>query len=84
MPFGIKSAQEVFQKRIAQNFDNMEGVELDIDDILSWAKVKRNTTKDLELFYRSARTLTSLSTRKSACSTNQKLFILGMLSHRIE
>ena len=36
MPFGIKSAQEVFQKRISQQFDDLEGVATDIDDILIW------------------------------------------------
>ena len=34
MPFGIKSAQEIFQKRMTQNFGDLEGVETDIDDIL--------------------------------------------------
>ncbi|XP_062570142.1 uncharacterized protein LOC134232211 [Saccostrea cucullata] len=46
MPFGIKSAQEVFQKRIAQHFDSIEGVEVVIDDILVWGEIKRNTTDD--------------------------------------
>ncbi len=36
MPFGIKSAQEVFQKRMSQSFGDLEGVETDIDDILVW------------------------------------------------
>ncbi|XP_055997848.1 uncharacterized protein K02A2.6-like [Ostrea edulis] len=35
MPFGIKSAQELFQKRISQHFCHIPGVEVDIDhDIL--------------------------------------------------
>ena len=33
-PFGIKSAQEVFQKRMSQHFGDLEGVETDIDDII--------------------------------------------------
>ena len=33
-PFEIKSAYEVFQKRMNQHFGDMEGVETDIDDIL--------------------------------------------------
>ena len=37
-PFGIKSAQEVFHKRVAQHFENIPGVETDIDDILIWGK----------------------------------------------
>ena len=36
MPFGIKSAQEIFQKRMHQNFGDLAGVETDIDDILVW------------------------------------------------
>ena len=36
MPFGIKSAQEIFQKRMSQLFGDLPGVETDIDDILVW------------------------------------------------
>ena len=36
MPFGIKSAQEVFQKRMSQLLGDLPGVETDIDDILVW------------------------------------------------
>ena len=36
MPFGIKSAQEVFQKRMCQLIGDLPGVETDIDDILVW------------------------------------------------
>jgi hypothetical protein len=38
MPFGIHSAQEVFHKRINHLFEDLEGVETDIDDILVWGK----------------------------------------------
>ena len=34
MSFGIKSAQEVFQKQICQVFGDLPGVKTDIDDIL--------------------------------------------------
>jgi len=34
--FGIKSAQEVFQKRISLMFGDLSGVETDIDVILVW------------------------------------------------
>ncbi|CAC5396265.1 unnamed protein product [Mytilus coruscus] len=40
MPFGIKSAQEVFQKRVSQLFENLKGVETDIDDILVWGTTR--------------------------------------------
>ena len=36
MPFGILSAQEVFQKRIQQHFDDILGCGTDIDDFLIW------------------------------------------------
>ena len=36
MPFGIKSALEVFQKRMSQLFGDLPGVEMDIDDIFVW------------------------------------------------
>ena len=36
MPFGIKSAQEVFQKRMSQSLGDLQGVETDINDILVW------------------------------------------------
>ena len=36
MPFGIKSAQEVFQKIVYQYFEDIEGVDVAIDDILIW------------------------------------------------
>ena len=38
MPYGIHSAQEVFHKRVSQNFDGISQVETDIDDILVWGK----------------------------------------------
>ena len=42
MPFGIKLAQEIFQKRMTQNFGDLEGVETDIDDILIWGKTEEH------------------------------------------
>jgi len=42
MPFGIKSAQEVFQKRMAQCFEDLPGVETDIDDIIVWGTSKED------------------------------------------
>ena len=48
MPFGIKSAQEIFQKRMTQNFGDLEGVETDIDDILVWGKTEEEHHKRLK------------------------------------
>ena len=38
LPFGIKSAPEVMHETISQMFDNIEGVECYIADILIWGK----------------------------------------------
>ena len=38
MPFGIRSAQEVFHKRLHELMFDLPGVETDIDDILVWGK----------------------------------------------
>ncbi len=42
-PFGIKSAQEVFQKRMSQAFGDLVGVKTDVDDILVWGATEENT-----------------------------------------
>ena len=49
MPFGIHSAQEVFHKRISQHFEDLEGVETDIDDILVWGTTMRDMIADCAL-----------------------------------
>lgn len=48
MPYGISSAPEVFQKRIRQIYDNLEGVEIYIDDVLIWGKDLRQHNERLE------------------------------------
>ena len=48
-PFGIKSAQEVYQKRISQLFEDIEGVETDIDDILIWGRSKEEHDQRLKM-----------------------------------
>ena len=45
MPFGIRSAQEVYQKRISQIFENLEGVETDIDDIIIWGQTEEHNRR---------------------------------------
>ncbi|KAK3737375.1 hypothetical protein QZH41_002290 [Actinostola sp. cb2023] len=40
MPFGIHSAQEVFHKRLHELFQDLSGVETDIDDILVWGRTR--------------------------------------------
>ena len=48
MPFGIKSAQEVFQKRMNQLLGDLPGVETDIDNILVWGTNQEEHDERLE------------------------------------
>ena len=48
MLFGIKSEQEVFQKRITQVFGDFPGVEADIDNILVWRTTKTEHDECIE------------------------------------
>ncbi|CAB3989788.1 Hypothetical predicted protein [Paramuricea clavata] len=48
MPFGIHSAQEVFHKRIDELFQDLDGVETDIDDILVWGTTIEEHDERLE------------------------------------
>ncbi|KAK3754747.1 hypothetical protein QZH41_000060 [Actinostola sp. cb2023] len=45
MPFGIHSAQEVFHKRLHELFQDLSGVETDIDDILVWGRTREGTRR---------------------------------------
>ena len=38
LPFGLNCAQEVYHKRVHEMFDDMEGVETDIDDVLIFGR----------------------------------------------
>jgi len=40
MPMGIKSAPEIYQSAMMDMFENMDGVECVMDDILIWARTK--------------------------------------------
>ncbi|CAC5369074.1 unnamed protein product [Mytilus coruscus] len=52
MPFGIRSAQEVYQKRISQIFENLEGVETDIDDIIIWGQTEEEHGRSFQTVLR--------------------------------
>ncbi|GFR76495.1 retrovirus-related Pol polyprotein from [Elysia marginata] len=44
MPFGIKSAPEVFQKTMEKFFSDLERVACYVDDLCIWSKTKRLNT----------------------------------------
>ena len=66
MPFGIKSVQEVFQKRITQVIGGLPGVETDIDDILVWGLQRQNMMNVLKLCYRGVKRSVSLLMKTDA------------------
>lgn len=71
-PFGIKSAQEVFQKRIAQHFDNIDGVEVDIDDILVWGRNEEDHNRRLRAVLQRCKEINLPLTRTDVYSINPK------------
>ena len=48
MPFGIHSAQEIFHKRVNRLFEDLDGIETDIDDVLVWGRTIEEHDKRLE------------------------------------
>ena len=54
MPFGIRSAQEVFHKRV-HKFSDIRGVETDIDDIIVWGRTLQQHDKRLKATLERAR-----------------------------
>ena len=48
LPFGLNCAQEVYHKRVHQMFDDMEGVETDIDDVLIFGRTKEEHDRNLK------------------------------------
>ena len=65
-PFGIKSAQEVYQKRISQLFEDIEGVETDIDDILIWDRSKEEHDQRLKMAFKRCEDI-GLTLNKDKC-----------------
>ena len=67
MPFGIKSAQEIFQKHISQLLGDLPGVETDIDDILVWGKSKEEHDQRLTAVLKRCEEI-NLTLNKDKCS----------------
>lgn len=55
MPFGICSAPEVFQKKVSQIFENIEGCEVIMDDILIWGNDEREHNERLKIVLETAK-----------------------------
>ena len=67
MPFGIKSAQEVFQKRMSQLLGDLPRVETDIDDILVWGTSQEEHDERLEAVLKRCEQI-NLTLNKEKCT----------------
>ena len=69
MPFGVKSAQEVFQKRMCQCFGDLPGVEIDIDDMLVWGASEEEHNSCLQAVLQRCKDI-GLTLNKDKCKFN--------------
>ena len=46
MPMGIKSVPEVYQRRMEQVFEGIQGVKVVMDDIITYGLTRRSMTLD--------------------------------------
>ena len=69
MPFGVKSAQEVFQKRMYQSFGDLPGTEIDIDDILVWGASEEEHNRRLQAVLKRCKDI-GLTLNKDKCRFN--------------
>ena len=77
MPFGVKSAQEIFQKRMVQHFGDLPGVKTDIDDILVWGATKEEHNQRLKAVIQRCKDI-HMTLNKEKCSFgSSKVVYLG-------
>ena len=55
LPFGIKSAPEVYQCTMQELFGDLEGVEIYFDDFLVWGETKKHLGDRLEVVFQRCR-----------------------------
>ena len=80
MPFGIKSAQEVFQKCISQLLGGLPGVETDIDDILVWGKSKEKHDQRLHAVLKRCEEINPLNKDKCQLGVSEVTYIGHILN----
>jgi hypothetical protein len=55
LPFGLKCSSEIFQRKIVQCFEGIDGVEIYVDDILVWGTSQKDHDERLNLVLERAR-----------------------------
>ena len=71
LPFGIVSAPEVFQRNLAQTFEDIEGCEVIVDDLLVWGKDEEEHNQRLKKVLERAAEV-DLRFNKEKCKCNKK------------
>ena len=66
MLFGVKSAQEVFQKHMYQSFGDLPGIEIDIDDNLVWGASEEEHNRHLQAVLKRCKDI-GLTLNKDKC-----------------
>uniref|UniRef100_A0A674NI52 Gypsy retrotransposon integrase-like protein 1 n=1 Tax=Takifugu rubripes TaxID=31033 RepID=A0A674NI52_TAKRU len=76
LPFGIISAQDEFQRRVDETYEDLQGVTAIVDDILIFAKTKEEHDKNLHaMLQRSRERGVKLNPEKSTiCATEVSYF----------
>ena len=83
LPFGINSAPEIFQRRITQTFEDIDGADAIVDDILIWGKDVTEHNKRLEQVLQRVRDINlKLNTEKSIVQTDEVTYIGHILSSK--
>ena len=80
LPYGLKSSAEVFQKRMAQSFENVDGCDVIVDDILIWGKGDEEHDANLRQVLQRARQV-NLKLNKS--KSKLKLTEVPYIGHRL-
>ena len=71
LPFGIVSAPEVFQRNLAQTFEDIDGCEVIVDDLLVWGKDEEEHNQRLKKVLERAAEV-DLRFNKEKCKCNKK------------
>ena len=79
LPFGIKSAPEVFQHRMSELFEDVEGVKAMVDDLLIWGKDDEEHDARLKQVLNRAREV-NLKFNAKKCRIPRKKFPMLVMS----
>ena len=81
LPFGINSAGEIWQRAMIEEFGDLEGVEIVVDDVLIWAENIAQHDERLEKFLDRVRKVgLKLNDKKSVICTQQVEYVGHLLT----